>query len=106
MKYRDVSWNLIINDEQASFDDNSLDFIAEEIQRGNTSGMFTTDCTDYNRVEELKNKLENELGRDVDFCVGDDNKGELEDLLTIAKESNDDYIQELIEEILEIGFED
>ena len=105
MKYKDISWNLIINNEQASFDDNGLDFIAEEIQRGNTSGMFTTDCTDYSKIEELKNKLENELGRDVDFCVEDDNKGELEDLLTIAKENEDEYIQELIEEILEKGFE-
>ena len=105
MKYKDVSWNLMINDKQASFDDNNLDFIAEEIQRGNTSGMFTTDCTDYNRVEELKNKLENELDRDVSFCVEDDDKGELEDLLKIAKENGEKYIQELIEEILEIGFE-
>lgn len=105
MKYRDVSWNLMINNEQANFDDDTLDFIAEEIQKGNTSGMFTTDCTDYNRVEKLKNELENELGRDVDFCVEDDDKGELEDLLTIAKKNKDNYIQELIEEILEIGFE-
>ena len=58
MKYRDVSWNLMINDEQASFDDNTLDFIAEEINRGNTSGFFTADCTDYKKCDELKEKLE------------------------------------------------
>ena len=105
MKYRDVSWNLMINDEQASFDDNTLDFIAEEIQRGNTSGFFTADCTNYERCEELKDKLVNELGRDIDFSVEDDNRGELDELLQIAKDNKDEHIQELIEELLEIGFE-
>ena len=106
MKYKDISWNLMINDEQASFDDNGLDFIAEEIQRGNTSGMFTTDCTDYSKCEELRDLLEQELGRKVDYSIDLDDKGELEDLLTIAKENKDEYVQELIEEILEKGFED
>ena len=105
MKYRDVSWNLMINDEQASFDDETLDFIAEEIQRGNTSGLFTADCTDYNKIEELKDKLERELGRNVDFDVDNDNKGELTDLLEIAKQNEDDYIADLIKEILENGFD-
>ena len=41
---------LMINDEQAESNDNGLDFIAEELQRGNTSGMFTTDCTDYQKA--------------------------------------------------------
>ena len=106
MKYRDVSWNLMINDEQASFDDKALDFIAEEINRGNTSGFFTTDCTDYQKCEELRGDLETELGRAVDYSVDLDDKGELNDLLEIAKKNNDNYVIELIEEILEKGFED
>ena len=105
MKYRDISWNLMINDEQASFDDETLDFIAEEIQRGNTSGFFTSDCTDYNKIDELKDKLEIELGRNVDFSVEENDKGELEDLLQIAEKNKDDNIIYLIREILEIGFE-
>ena len=106
MKYRDVSWNLMINDEQASFDDQDLEFIAENIQRGNTSGLFTSDCTDYAKCDELKEKLETELGRKVDYSVEENSKGELNNLLEIAKKNNDNYIVELIEEILEKGFED
>ena len=105
MKYRDVNWNLSINDEQASFDDNALDFIAEEIQRGNTSGFFTIDCTNYNRIDELKQQLENMLGRDVEFSVEEDDKGELEDILQIAKDNKDYEIYDIVKEILEIGFE-
>lgn len=104
MKYRDVSWNLMINDEQASFDDKALDFIAEELQRGNTSGFFTSDCTDYAEIERLKDKLENELGRDIDFSVEEDDKGELEDLLEIAKKKKDNNVIYLVREILELGF--
>lgn len=106
MKYRDVSWNLMINDEQASFDDETLDFIAEQIQQGNTSGLFTSDCTDYNKIDNLTDKLTNELGRDVDFSVEEDDKGELPELLKIAKRHKDNYVIELIEQILEAGFED
>lgn len=105
MKYRDISWNLMINDEQASFDDKALDFIAEEIQRGNTSGLFTFDCTDYNKIEELKDKLERELGKNVDFDIEANDKGELTDLLDIAKKNKDNYVADLIKEILEIGFD-
>ena len=105
MKYRDISWNLMINNEQASFDDETLDFIAEEIQRGNTSGLFTADCTDYNRIDELKDKLATEIGRDADFSVEDDDKGELDELLDIALKNNDETIANIIQEILEIGFE-
>ena len=105
MKYRDISWNLMINDEQASFDDKALDFIAEELQRGNTSGFFTSDCTDYNEIDRLKDKLENELGRDIDFSVEDNDKGELEELLKIAKKEKDDNVIYLVREILELGFD-
>ena len=106
MKYRDISWNLMINDEQAESNDNGLDFIAEEIQRGNTSGMFTIDCTDYGKVEELKQELEQELGREVNFNVEDDDKGELDELREIAQKNDDNYVVELIDQILEYGFDD
>lgn len=106
MKYKDIEWNLTINGEQASFDDKGLDFIAEEIQRGNTSGMFTTDCTDYGRVEKLKQELERELGREVNFNVEDDDKGELDELKEIAQKNGDDYVAELVDQILEYGFND
>lgn len=106
MKYKDISWNLMINDEQASFDDSGLDFIAEEIQQGNTSGLFTTDCTNYAMCEELKEKLEQELGRQVDYNVDDNDKGELEDLLKIARRNKDNCVVELVEEILNEGFGD
>ena len=105
MKYRDISWNLMINDEQAESNDNGLDFIAEEIQRGNTSGMFTIDCTDYDKVEELKQELEQELGREVNFNVEDDDKGELNELKEIAQKNDDNYVVELIDQILEYGFD-
>ena len=105
MKYRDISWNLMINDEQAESNDNGLDFIAEELQRGNTSGMFTTDCTDYQKCEELKQELEQELGREVNFNVEDDDKGELDELKEIAQKNNDNCVVELIDQILEYGFD-
>ena len=105
MKYRDISWNLTINDEQAESNDNGLDFIAEELQRGNTSGMFTTDCTDYQKCEELKQELEQELGREVNFNVEDDDKGELDELKEIARKNNDNCVVELIDQILEYGFD-
>lgn len=105
MKYRDISWDLTINEEHASFDDNALDFIAEEINRGNTSGFFTTDCTDYNKCDELKEKLIELLGRDIDFSVEEDDKGELNELLSIAQKNKDNEIVDIITELLEIGFE-
>ena len=105
MKYRDISWNLTINDEQAESNDNGLDFIAEEIQRSNTSGMFTIDCTDYDKVEELKQELEQELGREVNFNIEDDDKGELDELREIAQKNDDNYVVELIDQILEYGFD-
>lgn len=105
MKYKDIEWNLMINDEQAEPNDNGLDFIAEEIQQGNTSGMFTTDCTDYAKVEELKQELEQELGREVNFDVENDDKGELDDLKEIAQKNDDDYVAELVDQILEYGFD-
>ena len=105
MKYKDIEWNLMINDEQAEPNDNGLDFIAEEIQRGNTSGMFTIDCTDYDKVEELKQELEQELGREVNFNVEDDDKGELNELKEIAQKNDDNYVVELIDQILEYGFD-
>ena len=98
MKYRDISWSLEINGEQASFDDDALDFIAEQIKSGNTSGLFTFDCTDYAKFDELKEKLEQELGRNVDCDY--DNTGELDDLLVIAQDNNDNYVQDLIEQLL------
>lgn len=105
MKYKDIEWNLMINNEQAKFDDNGLDFIAEEIQRGNTSGMFTTDCTDYDKVEKLKQELEQELGREVNFNVEDNDKGELNELKEIAQKNDDGYVAELVDQILEYGFD-
>lgn len=106
MKYKDISWNLMINNEQASSDDKGLDFIAEELQRGNTSGMFPTDCTDYQKCEELRDLLEQELGRKVDYSVDLDDKGELNELKEIAQKNNDEYVIELIDQILEYGFDD
>lgn len=106
MKYRDISWNLMINDEQASFDDETLDFIAEEIQRGNTSGFFTSDCTDYAECEELRDLLEQELGRKANYSVDLDDKGELYDLLEIAKKQKDNYVIDLINKIIKTGFEE
>lgn len=105
MKYKDIEWNLTINDEQAEPNDNGLDFIAEEIQRGNTSGMFTIDCTDYDKVEELKQELEQELGREVNFNVEDDDKGELNELKEFAQKDDYNYVVELIDQILEYGFD-
>lgn len=105
MKYQDITWNLEINGEHAHFDEPSLDFIAEEIARGNTSGFFTTDCTNYEKCDKLKEKLEQELGRIVDFSVEDDDKGELEELLQIAEKNEDFYIVEIIKDILAEGFE-
>lgn len=98
MKYRDISWSLEINGEQASFDDDALDFIAEQIQSGYTSGLFTFDCTDYAKFDELKEKLEQELGRNVDCAV--DDTGELDDLLVIAQDNGDSYVEDLINELL------
>ena len=104
MKYRDITWNLEINGEHASFDDKALDFIAEEIQNGNTSGLFTQDDTDYAKCEELRDELEQELGRNVDYSVDLDDKGELTELLSIAKRHKDNYVIDLIQQILETGF--
>ena len=98
MKYRDITWELIINGEHASFDDNALDFIAEEIQRGNTSGLFTQDDTDYNKIDTLKEQLENILGRNID-CNYEDS-GELPALLETAKQNEDNEIIDIITEIL------
>lgn len=106
MKYKDINWNLMINNKQASFDDNGLDFIAEEIQNGNTNGLFTADCTDYPKCEELRDLLEQELGREVDYSVDLDDKGELNELKEIAQKDNDEYVIELIDQILEYGFDD
>lgn len=106
MKYRDINWSLDINGEGASCDDTALDFIAEQLQQGYTSGTFTFDDTDYARCDELKELLEEELGRDVDFSVEDDDRGELDELLLIAKKNKNKYIVNLITEILETGFED
>ena len=106
MKYKDIEWNLTINNEQAKSNDNGLDFIAEEIQRGNTSGMFATDCTDYQKCEELRDLLEQELGRQVDYSVDLDYKGELNELREIAQKNDDNYVVELIDQILEYGFDD
>lgn len=105
MKYKDIEWELMINGEQASFDDNGLDFIAEEIQRGNTSGIFTIDCTEYEKVETLKQDLELKLGREVDFNVDDSDRGELDDLREIAIRNNDLYVIDLIDQILGYGFD-
>ena len=106
MKYRDINWSLDINGYGASCDDAALDIIAEQLQQGYTSGTFTFDDTNYTRCDELKNLLEEKLGRNVDFSVECDDKGELDELLTIAKKHKDKYVINLITEILEIGFED
>lgn len=100
MRYIDVDWDLQINGEHAPFDtpDEILSIIADEILNGNTSGFFTTDSTDYAKFDELKEKLEQELGRDVDCDV--DDTGELDDLLVIAQDNNDNYVQDLIEQLL------
>jgi len=99
MKYRDISWELIINGERASCDDNALDFIAEEIQHGYTNGLFTQDDTDYYKIDTLKEKLTTLLGRDIDCSYED--SGELEELLEIAKKNNDEEIADTIKELLE-----
>ena len=106
MKYKDIEWNLMINDEQAESNENWLDVIAEELQKGNTSGMFATDCTDYQKCEELRDLLEQELGRQVNYSVDLDDKGELNELREIAQKNNDNYVVELIDQILEYGFDD
>lgn len=109
MKYKDISWDLMINGERARFneeDDDTFEFIIEEIRKGNMSGLFTTDCTDYSRCEKLRNLLEQELGRQVEYSVEDNDKGELEDLLEIARQNKDNYVVELVEEILDKGFGD
>lgn len=106
MKYRDINWSIEINGEQASIDDSALDIIAEELQKGYTSGTFAYDSTNYAKCDELKEKLETELGRKVDYSVEEDSKGELNDLLENAKKNNDNYVAELIEEIFRYGFED
>ena len=106
MKYKDIEWNLTINNEQAKSNDNGLDFIAGELQKGNTSGMFATDCTDYQKCEELRDLLEQELGRQVNYSVDLDDKGELNELREIAQKNNDNYVVELIDQILEYGFDD
>ena len=51
-----------------------------------------------NYFDYLKDKLETELGRNVD-CTYED-MGELEDLLQIAKKYKDNYVIELIKELL------
>lgn len=56
--------------------------------------------------EKLRNLLEQELGRQVDYSVEDDDKGELEDLLEIARQNKDNHVAELVEEILDEGFGD
>lgn len=99
MKYRDITWELIINGEHASFDDESLDFIAEQIQQGNTSGLFTFDETDYDKIDTLKEKLTTLLGRDIDCSYED--SGELDSLLEIAEKNNDEEIADTIRELLE-----
>lgn len=106
MKYRDINWSIEINGENASCDDNSLDYIAEQLQQGYTSGTFYFDDTDYCRCDRLKEKLETLIGREIDCCVENDNKGELEELLEIARENNDIEIISLIEELLQCGFEE
>lgn len=101
MKYRDISWNLEINGTQASFDDEALDFIAKQIKNGNTSGLFTMDITDYDKIETLKNELEKSLGRAVDFDYFKGELGELNSLLEIAKNNNDNEMQDLIQAIID-----
>lgn len=99
MKYRDITWELIINGEHASFDDDTLEYIAEEIQKGNTSGLFTQDDTDYDKIDTLKEKLTALLGRDIDCSYED--SGELNSLLEIAEKNNDKEIADTIRELLE-----
>ena len=99
MKYRDITWELTINGERVSYDDNALDFIAEEIQRGNTFGLFTYDDTNYYKIDTLKEKLTTLLGRDIDCSYED--SGELEELLEIAEKNNDEEIADTIRELLE-----
>lgn len=99
MKYRDITWELIINDERADCDDNALDFIAEQIQQGYTSGLFTQDDTDYDKIDTLKEKLTTLLGRDIDCSYED--SGELEELLKIAERNNDEEFADTIRELLE-----
>lgn len=104
MKYRNVNWELMINDETALRHDTALDYIQEELNKGNTSGNFDIDDTDYDLCDRLKNELEQKLGREIDFDVDIDDIGELEDLLSIARENKDIDIENLILEILHNGF--
>lgn len=99
MKYKDIDWELKIDCEGDDISDSDLEFIAEQISKGYFFGNFTTDCTDYNEIDRLKQKLELHLGRDVDFDYED--KGELDDLLDIAKKHRDWDTYDIIKEILE-----
>lgn len=99
MKYRDIDWELIINGKTASVDDDALEYIAEEIQKGNTFGLFTYDDTNYYKIDTLKEKLTTLLGRDID--CSDEDSGELNSLLEIAEKNNDEEIADTIRELLE-----
>ena len=77
----------------------------EQIKKGNTTGMFTADATDYDFCDNLTADLENELGREIDFSVEQNDIGELPELLKIAKQNNDSYVVEIITALLENGFD-
>lgn len=104
MRYKDISWNLEI-DCSEEITDSDLEIIAEQIKNDYRNGTFTTDCTDYEKFEELKKELEDKLGREIYCNIWYNDKGELEDLLQIAVDNNDNEIEELINELLEIGFD-
>lgn len=105
MKYKNIDWEITINGETAKKHADELDYIAEELNKGNTSGNFDIDATDYDLCERLQNELEQKLGREIDFNVVDDDLGELEDLLAIARENKDIDVENIILEILHNGFD-
>lgn len=98
MKYTTFNWNLEISNGIYDNDD-AMSVIAKEIENGNNSGTFEIDTTNYNKIDTLKQELENKLGRTVDFTYRD--SGELKELLGIAKFIKDNEIEDIINELLE-----
>lgn len=101
MKYKTIEWELSINEEQNG---EIFDTIAEKISCGETSGIFDIDITDYEECDKLKQQLETELGRDVEFNIDTNDTGELYDLLDIARKFGDTKIENIILQILECAF--
>lgn len=104
MKYKNIDWEITINGETAKENCDGLDYIAREVDNGNVRGNFDIDVTDYDKCDNLKQELENALGREVDFDIERDDKGELNDLLDIARKNKDTIVEQIILDIFENGF--